>query len=66
MTVLLAVLASPVAFDYLWPTLLLLLILASLAGLGDLISRVADWPHGPHQAHPIRHRLHEFISYWHH
>ena len=66
MTVLLAVLASPVAFDYLWPTLLLLLILILLAGLGDLISRVADWPHTPHHAHPISHRLHEFISHRHH
>ena len=66
MTVLLAVLASPVAFDYLWPTLLLLLILVLLAGLGNLVNRMADWPHGPHQAHPISHRLHEFISHRHH
>ena len=66
MTVLPAVIASPVAFDYLRSALLALLILAVLAILGNLVNRVSDWPYTPHHAHPVRHALHEFISHWHH
>jgi hypothetical protein len=66
MTVLLAILASPLALDYLGTILLLLLILALLAGLGDLVNRMADWPHTPHYEHTLGHKLHEFMSHWHH
>jgi len=66
MTVLLAILASPSAFDYLGTILLLLVILVLLAGLGDLLNRMADWPHTPHHEHTLGHKLHEFMSHWHH
>jgi hypothetical protein len=66
MTVLPAILASPLAFDYLGTILLLLLILVLLAGLGDLVNRMANWPHTPHHRHAFGHKLHEFLSHWHH
>ncbi|UCD52157.1 MAG: hypothetical protein JSW27_05870, partial [Phycisphaerales bacterium] len=60
------ILASPLAFDYLRTVLLLLLTLVLLAGLGNLVNRMADWPHTPHHRHALGHKLHKFISYWHH
>jgi hypothetical protein len=66
MTVLLDILASPLAFDYLGTILLLLLILVLLAGLGNLVNRMANWPYTPHHRHLLGHKLHEFISHWHH
>jgi len=66
MTGLPAILASPVAFDYLWLTLLLLLALAVLAGLGNLVNRVANWPYTPHHPHLLAHKLHELMTRRHH
>jgi len=66
MTLLLAILASPLAFDYLRTVLLLLLVLVLLAGFGNLVNRMADWPHTPHHEHTLGHKLHEFISHRHH
>jgi hypothetical protein len=66
MSIGLTILASPLAFDYLLIILLLLLILILLAGLGNLVNRVANWPYTPHHRHALGHKLHEFIFHWHH
>ena len=66
MTVLPAVIASPVAFDYLRSALLALLVLAVLAILGNLVNRVANWPYTPHHPHLLAHKLHELMTRRHH
>lgn len=66
MTVLPAILASPLAFDYLGTILLLLLTLVLLAGCGHLVNHMADWPYTSHHRHPLGHKLHEFIFHRHH
>ena len=66
MTVLPAILASPLAFDYLGTIFLLLVTLVLLAGCGRLVNRMADWPHTTHHKHALGHKLHEFLSHWHH
>jgi len=66
MTVLIGIPDSHLAFDYLGTVLLLLLILVLLAGCGNLVNHMANWPHTPHNRHAFGHKLHEFLSHWHH
>jgi len=66
MSVLLPILAQPLAPGYMWLTLLLVAALALIHSLGSLRDRTAGCQHTEHQLHEIAHRLHELMSHSHH
>jgi hypothetical protein len=65
MSVWLPILAQPLAPDYIWFGLLLLIVLALMHGLASPGNRTAGVQHAPHYLHEAGHRLHELISHRH-